>query len=84
MSGELAGIPAPTLSQQVAQLEWQRDQLNHIAGELIATCLVNLDRGNIVVPDEEFRRFVEARASLRAQVIGEGAAFQQRPDARTP
>lgn len=71
----LAGIPAPTLAQQVAQLEYQRDQLNQLLGELIATCLVNLHSGSIKCDDPMFRQYVEARSSLRMQLLGEVVAL---------
>lgn len=71
----LAGIPAPTLAQQVAQLEYQRDQLNQLLGELIATCLVNLHSGAIKCDDPKFRKYIEARSSLRMQLLGEVVAL---------
>lgn len=74
MNNPLTGIPAPTLSQQVAQIEWQRDQLNHIVGELVATCLLNLERGGLKCDDPNFRKFVEARSNLRSQVMTSEAA----------
>lgn len=74
-SSVLAGIPAPTLAQQVAQLEYQRDQLNQLLGELIATCLVNLHSGSIKCDDSAFRQYVEVRSNLRKQLMGDVVAL---------
>lgn len=77
MSKQLNGIPSPTISQQVAQLEYQRNKLNEMLGELVATCLVNLEQGSLKCDDPTFRQFVESRSNIRMQIMGECDTFSQ-------
>lgn len=74
-NSSLAGIGTPTPSQQVAQLEYKCAQLNEMLGELVATIIVNLERGSLQCQDPSFREFVLVRSNIRAQLMDDISAF---------
>lgn len=57
------------LAEQVKDVISQRDRLNDIAGEVIATCLINLDRGAVKCSDPDFRKFLEIRSEMRREIM---------------
>lgn len=58
----------PTVAQRVARLEYQCHELNRMLGEVVATCLVNLDSGALKCADPMFRQYLESRSTLRVQL----------------
>lgn len=84
-ASELNGIPESTLSQQVAVLEYRCAQLNQMLGEVIATCLVNLESRALKCDDPIFRKYIESRSSFRVQLMGDSMALQPNaPASATP
>lgn len=74
-ASELGGIPELTLSQRVARLEYQCHELNHVLGEVLATCLINLESGALKCTGPAFRQYLESRSAFRVQLMDSCAAM---------